>query len=39
MRRRLHFFGERGILLGHLIHMGDGLAHLVDAIGLFAGGG
>jgi len=38
MRRMRRSFGERGVLLGHLVEMGDGLAHLVDAFGLLARG-
>jgi hypothetical protein len=32
---RLACFDQRGVLLGHLVHLGDGLVDLLDAGGLF----
>ena len=31
MRRRRGFFDQRGVLLGHLVHLADGLIDLLDA--------
>mmetsp|Transcript_7843 Transcript_7843/g.14847 ORF Transcript_7843/g.14847 Transcript_7843/m.14847 type:complete len:260 (+) Transcript_7843:55-834(+) len=39
LRSRGGFLHQRGILLGHLVQLGDGLVDLLDAITLLGGGG